>query len=225
MGKMERIFQPLKFTYGQIHIAGGFTTVPSAAKSKVVEGEGNKQHTFIKMSGREHWLVSSVCGPGTEAKGIVISRAQLLELLRDRICRKADGIDDLEDAKEVATMVDDYDPMNEIGSNATTSTLGHSTLLHSDAQGRKRYYKNRAKNCIVTVNIASRPPQIDPDCKQMRPVKLFIVDRKTIWLALNDVEWAVKYMYDQQHLKGVPLVAPDDAGPGGPATGSVAQSP
>ena len=75
------------------------------------------------------------------------------------------------------------------------------------------------------MNIASRPPQIDPDCKQMRPVKLFIVDRRVIWLSLNDVEWALKYMYDQQHLKGVPLVAPDDAGPGGPATGSVAQSP
>ena len=75
------------------------------------------------------------------------------------------------------------------------------------------------------MNVASRPPQVDPDCTQMRPVKLFIVDRKTIWLSLDDVSWAVKYLYDQQHLKGVPLVAPDDAGPGGPATGSVAQSP
>ena len=224
MGKTERIFQPVKFTYGQIHIAGGYTKTPLAVKSRVVEGEGKKQHTFVKMSTREQWLVSAICGPNTAAKGSV-GRTQLLELLRDRICRKADGIDDLEDAKEVATMVDDYDPMNEIGSNATTSTLGHSTLLNSGVQGRKRYYKNRAKNCIVTVNIASRPPQIDPDCKQMRPVKLFIVDRKTIWLSLDDVSWAVKYLYDQQHLKGVPLVAPDDAGPGGAATGSVAQGP
>ena len=224
MGKMERIFQPVKFTYGQIHIAGGHTRTPLAVKSRVVEGEGKKHHTFVKMSTREQWLVSAICGPNTIAKGTV-GRTQLLELLREQICRKADGLDDLEDITEQALPDDDYDPMNEIGSTTTAITLGHSTFLKCDKHGRKRYYKNRAKNCIVTVNIASRPPQIDPDCKQMRPVKLFIVDRKTIWLALNEVQWAVKYMYDQQHLKGVPLVAPDDAGPGGPATGSVAQSP
>ena len=42
MGKTERIFQPVKFTYGQIHIAGGYTKGPLAAKSRVVEGEGTK---------------------------------------------------------------------------------------------------------------------------------------------------------------------------------------
>ena len=30
----------------------------------------------------------------------------------------------------------------------------------------------------------------------------------------DDVEWAVTYMYVQNHLKGVALVADDDAGPG-----------
>ena len=34
-----------------------------------------------------------------------------------------------------------------------------------------------------------------------------------IWLHIDDVEWAIKYFYVQNHLKGVPLVADDSTGP------------
>ena len=128
MGKMERIFQPVKFTYGQIHIAGGHTRTPLAVKSRVVEGEGKKHHTFVKMSTREQWLVSAICGPNTIAKGTV-GRTQLLELLREQICRKADGVDDLEDITEQALPDDDYDPMNEIGSTTTTFKFGPLNIV------------------------------------------------------------------------------------------------
>ena len=40
-------------------------------------------------------------------------------------------------------------------------------------------------------------------------------DRRAIWLSIDDVEWAVKYLFTQNTLEGVPLVYNEDAGPGG----------
>ena len=42
---------------------------------------------------------------------------------------------------------------------------------------------------------------------------LFIWDRRSVWLSMDDVDWAVKYMYAQNVLKGVGYVPPDSAGP------------
>ena len=71
-----------------------------------------------------------------------------------------------------------------------------------------------AKHCIVMVNMATRCPEVDPKCTQMRPVKLFIEDRQKVWLSIDDVEWALTYLFTQNQLKGVPLLCDDDAGPG-----------
>ena len=59
---IDRIFKPVKFEFGQVHIAGGHTTTPASVKSRTVEGSDKKQHIFVKMAGTEHWLVTSVCG-------------------------------------------------------------------------------------------------------------------------------------------------------------------
>ena len=169
-------------------------------------------------------MITACCGARHDTRGAAFDRTTLLDLLRTCILRKADGIDDLDDATPAAAADEEYDPMNEIGSASVTTGAG-SVVLESDKRGRKRFYKNRAKNCIVTVNVASRCPEVDPNCTQMRPLKLFIADRKTVWLSIDDVAWAVQYLYDQQHLKGIPLVADNDAGPGGAVAGSVSAGP
>ena len=46
-----------------------------------------------------------------------------------------------------------------------------------------------------------------------RTIQLYVVDRKQVWLDLDDVEWALRFLYMQFVLKGVPVVSPDDAGP------------
>jgi len=215
----DRIFKPVKVEFGQVHIAGGFTSAPAPVKSKSIEGSDKRQHIFVKMAGTEGWLVSSTCGPNCGGRHSAFSRSSLLNTLRDCIVRKANGIDGLGDDAAVAAVDDEYDPMDEIGS---APTRGPNTIqLDVDKQGRSRYYGNRAKNCIVTANVASRCPEIDPTCTQMRPVKMYIVDRKTVWLAMDDVAWAIRYIHEQVHLKGVPVVADNDAGPGGVVARSV----
>jgi hypothetical protein len=218
----ERIFKPVKVEFGQVHIAGGFTSTPAAVKSKSIEGSDKRQHIFVKMSGTETWLQACVVGPNTHCRNSSFARSSLLDTLRACITRKADGIDDLGEDAAVAAVDDEYDPMDEIGSAQRGPTTLH---LSSDKQGRARYYGNRAKNCIVTVNVACRCPEVDPTCTQMRAVKLFIVDRKTVWLSVDDVAWAIGYLHEQVHLKGVPAVADNDAGPGGVVAGSVPEGP
>jgi hypothetical protein len=216
---VDRIFKPVKFEFGQVHIAGGFTTTPAAVKSKTIEGSDKKQHIFVKMAVSESWLTSACCGTRDDSRSAAFGRTSLLEQLRTCIGRKADGVDDLGDDTAVAAADDEYDPMDEIGG---APVKGPATIqLETDKRGRTRYYRNRATNCIVTVNVASRCPEVDPNCTQMRPVKLFIVDRKTVWLSIDDVAWAIRYLHEQVHLKGVPVVADNDAGPGGVVAGSV----
>ena len=45
-------------------------------------------------------------------------------------------------------------------------------------------------------------------------VSLYIVNRQQVWLEADSVDWDVRYMYVQHLLRGVPLVDPNDAGPG-----------
>lgn len=148
------------------------------------------------------------------------SRTSLLTILCVHIMRLADGTHAL-DATPVAGD-EDYDPMSEICSAPATAG---TTCLPTDVRGRVRYYKNRAKNGIVTVNEASRCREIDPTCTQMRPVKLYITDRKAVWLLLDDVAWAVRYLFHQHRMKGVPSVDDTDAGPGGAVAESVPEGP
>ena len=75
-----------------------------------------------------------------------------------------------------------------------------------------RYLQNRAKNTILALDMPVRCPEEDPDCTEVRQIRLYVVDRITLWLHIDDVEWAVRYLYVQNLLKGVPLVLDDSIG-------------
>ena len=66
----------------------------------------------------------------------------------------------------------------------------------------------------------ARCPEEDPNCTEIRTVRLHIVDRQQIWLHIDDVEWAIRYLFAQnQFKKGIPLVTDDDEGHGIPLLG------
>ena len=82
-----------------------------------------------------------------------------------------------------------------------------------DPSKRTRYNQNKAKNRLVTVTVPAVSPEEDPKSTSTRIIQLYVVDRKQLWLDLDDVEWAVRFLYMQFSLKGVPVVSPDDTGP------------
>ena len=50
--QVDRMSKPVKFEFGKVHIAGGFTSTPSAVTSKTIEGTDKKQNCFEKMAVR-----------------------------------------------------------------------------------------------------------------------------------------------------------------------------
>ena len=92
---------------------------------------------------------------------------------------------------------------------------------HGGGAKRARYKgKNIAKHWFLEVDLAMHPPEIVRNSDAKKSILLFIVDRRQVWLRLSDVPWAVKYLYIQSLMKGVPMVADDSHGPGGPPPSS-----
>ena len=212
-------FKPVEFRFGQIHLRGGHNGKFSPVISKTVRSKNSSvEETFVKFASSEQWLVQATTGQ-TRRSQSARGRTTLVNDLRTRVERLCDGYDvpesqESQDSQEVEGHGDDYDPMVEVDQ---TEGAPSERVKVEGVRGvrRSRYYKNFCKNTVVTVSMPARGPEQDPTCTDVRRVKLFIEDRKTVWLHLNDVPWAVQFLYVQNMLKGVPIVPPDSAGPGG----------
>ena len=203
-------FKPVQFDFGQIHVRGGHVSKSSPMTSKTVRGEGGRDQTFVKLAVTEMWLIQATTGQ-TKYTQSSFGRTSLLTALHSSVEKFCDGeLSVARGAHEVDVQGEDYDPMAEVEASPPANTK-----VPGNGNKRTRYYKNHCKKTCVTLQMPERCPEQDPKCTELRTIKLFIEDRKQIWLHLDDVEWAVKYLYAQNMLKGVPLVSPDSAGPGG----------
>ena len=107
--------------------------------------------------------------------------------------------------------------MLEVEGNDASSPSAKLQPMLTKGKGlkRMRYYKNHRSKSIVTVDMPVRCPEEDPIGTERRQIRLYVADRRQIWLDLADVEWAARYLYIQKPLKGVPLIVDDSTGPGG----------
>ena len=83
--------------------------------------------------------------------------------------------------------------------------------------GPTRYYANLARIKVVCLEVHDEPPEVKESGTKLKSITLLIVDRRQIWLLQEHLEWAIKYLFIQHLLKGVPLVSPDSQGPSGAA--------
>ena len=93
----DRIFKPVKFESGQVHIAGGFTTTttPARAWPNTIEGS---EATHFRETGNIGMPVDAVHLRGkVDQRGSAFGRTPLLEQLRTCLGRKADGVGDIDD--------------------------------------------------------------------------------------------------------------------------------
>ena len=168
--------------------------------------------TFVKIANTEPWLVAATTG-STKAVGSSFGRTTLLERLREQLSQFCDGETSL--APIAAAASDERDPMDEVCQNEASSPHG----TKRQGQKRMRYYTNHARGTVQTVSMPVRCPEEDPGCKDFRKVRLYVQDRKTVWLHIDDVEWAVRFLFVQSQLKGVPVVDEDSTGPCHPRSG------
>ena len=198
-GPIDRAFKPVQFLSDRVLVTGGHLSKPIEATSKTVVGPDKLHHVFVKMSGIDRWLQRCVCGtPSQGLKDKSSRRMTLIDIMRMQIRRLCDGLDNPGNVQHSATNDDDYDPMEDLADASVIKGKSDSKrVVGVYTKGRARYYAMRRKDCIVTVNLPMQCREIAPLCQKMRPAKVFIVDRRTIWLSVDDVPWAIRWLFDQ----------------------------
>ena len=84
-----------------------------------------------------------------------------------------------------------------------------------DHSKRTRYQESKANHRLVTLIVPAVSPEEDPMSTSTRTIDLYVVDRsgdyrsKELWLDLDDLEWAVRFMYMGSVLKPVPVPGDD----------------
>jgi hypothetical protein len=194
---ITEVFKPVHIALGTVHIAGGYVTKAIPVRSRTEADENGTDVAFVKLSTNEHWLQAST---RIGFRG----STSLLQHLHDKIKNLCDGT-------ESVHVPGEYDPMNEVGQD-DADKKAISPMVRRTGGKRTRYYRNHGSKTVVTVDMPIRCPEEDAACTDMRTVTLYIKDRKSIWVALSDVDWAIKYLFVQNYLKGVPLIS-DDAPP------------
>ena len=92
-------------------------------------------------------------------------------------------------------------------------TSAPQTPIKARGRGAKRPRKRTTCGTALNIDFVLECPEASPGCKEKRVARLYVIHKSQIWLHLDDVDWALKYMYAQYVLQGVPHVSPDDAGP------------
>ena len=169
------------------HCAGGLLNKPLPLETKNV-GE----HTFVKLDLNQSWLLEATVGH--RRRGSLSTRTTLLDRLLTNVQRACDGELDA----PVSSV--ERDPMDDVDVSEDESP---SKRVKQHDGKRLRYTKTLYKKSIVEVPFPERPPEVAKDVGDVQTIKLYIEDRKKIWLHIDHVPWAVRWMYIQGQLKSV----------------------
>jgi hypothetical protein len=182
-------------------------------------GVGPSAMDFVHLQSHETWLSLAVTGNSKVSPKHALGRTGLLQVLHQAVGDICSGTLDLgADDNDNENDGEDFDPMNAVdvadGDPEAQADNGQASETGGGKAKRARLGKNPAKNKVVSYELPSHPPELGVEENVERRIKLYIKDRKQIWLHINDLEWAVRYLYIQDFLKGVPRVSPDSTGPG-----------
>ena len=213
MGKQVNmdVCSKAEFSYGDILCKAGINK-GRPLPMKIRKEMGDKPETFVKMDVAEPWLCKAVTGK-TNWRHTSIRRTSLLETLLQQHIIPALGVC----PDEVEEDTDD-DPMDEVDAPVVTG-LPRRVYSGGNLPSRWRRSKGRnpGKGRILKCEMPMKAPEAFPDCAERRIVTVFMLDKRVVWLHMDDVDWAIRYMYAQNYLKGVPLInAKDSAGPATP---------
>ena len=132
-----------------------------------------------------------------------------MEALRAKVQQQCDGMTDASEAKP--EMEDD--PMADLEAESAVADVKSKKTVGCGLK-RKFYYLSHVRHTLVVIKMPIHTPEVDPHCEETRDLRLYVEDRKQLWIDIKDVDWCAKYLYVQNHLKGVPLVSDDSTGLG-----------
>ena len=177
--------------------------------------DGENQKVFCKISINQQWLCKAIIGVKTRTIDVATCRLMLLQDLHALVKRTWSGRspDDPAAAVAEADAAND-DPMNEIVAGDDGGPPDAKRRRGVISQRRSR--ANPCKGKIFTFNMPSLCPEAFPNNKATRCISLLMRDHQTIWLSIDDVDWALQYLHAQYALTCFRVLADDDKGPCGP---------
>ena len=200
-------FRKATFETDQVYVTAGKSTKRMPMETRRVQING-KAVLFALIRSRADWLHKAISQSSATGR----SRMARIQLLRDvhGIAKKAYA-GEFEEETAPDEDADLSDPMNDVDDEdfqTPTKTCG---------RGVKRTHRGK-KPCgkVVQIDFPLECPEANPDCKDKCAARFYVIRKSQIWLQLDDVNRARKYMYAQYVLQGVAHVASDDVGPSTP---------
>ena len=212
---------PLTIKGDRARVSGGYNNnfILAEVRTRVVRKE---KKTFLKVSNEEPWLLAGVCGYRTiRQTGGLARRTSFVATMR-RALEDACDIQQITAAgsNEATQEGDSNEQSLSDDEDLFTAGIGKQSpairqrlyAMRGNGKVRIRYNKNNCKGKVLHIEMPAIAPETDPTCTDKRMVSLLCESRKTLWLAEDDVEWAMKYIQDQLECNGCLGVA--DKGPG-----------
>ena len=177
--------------------------------------DGENQKVFCKISINQHWLCKAIIGVKSRTMDVSACRLGFIQDLHGLVTRTWNGArsQDLRDLVAEADAGND-DPMDEVVGGDDAGPPNAKRRRGAVSQRRLRI--NPCKGKVFTFTMPSLCPEAFPNNTATRRISLLMLDHQTIWLSIDDVDWAIKYLYAQYALKNVRVLADDDSGPCGP---------
>ena len=231
-------FGDVVFDFGKIHVKGGALKKAMPMDSKqvlLVPDQGSA--TFVRLSVNEPWLMMAVTG---QKRNHALGRTSLLTDLHEKI-RRADG-----EVQQAGTAVA-VEPARPAvaGQQEGPAVPEQAGPQQPDSAVAEEPDPMDALECVETPKKKHKADS-RPHRKQMRETGTFLVldmpdlplelwhlhrssarravriyqvgDSRQIWLELQDVPWAIRFLYLQNKHQGVPAISDDDVGPSAPSS-------
>ena len=178
--------------------------------------DGENQKVFCKISINQHWLCKAIIGVKSRTMDVSACRLGFIQDLHGLVTRTWNGARSLGEPAPAVAEADaaNDDPMDEVVGGDDAGPPNAKRRRGAVSQRRLRI--NPCKGKIFTFTMPSLCPEAFPNNKATRRISLLMLDHQTIWLSIDDVDWAIKYLYAQYALKNVRVLADDDSGPCGP---------
>ena len=209
---------PLVLKYDRAMVSGGYNNSFILAEVRTATVSQAKK-TFLKVSNGEPWLLAGVCGYKTARQiGGLTRRTSLVAVLKQAL-KNACAFRPITAAgsNEATTEAGSNEEPLSDDENLVATALGKTRKCYARrGKGRNRYHTNLNKGRVLQIEMPAIAPDKDPTCTDKRMVSLFCEDRKTLWLAEEDTEWAMTYIQDQLKCNGCLGVADNGPGQGRP---------
>ena len=160
---------------------------------KTLEVEHNDVNTvYVHMSANYDWLCRAVTGEGRADHPL--ARVALLDMLRQGLRKAA--------APNPAEADDDADVVLE--ALALSDSENEGTGAKPKTKKRKVSTYTRKLNTQFILEMHEHCLEVFPEkAATMRQVRLWALNRRELWIHVDDLPWALEYMHHQRSVGGI----------------------